>query len=182
MDSPDDRSTGFTRRGMLAFALATAAPRLSFAAEPPMGDDGLYQQDWFLQSFLDLAEDLAEATAKSKRFVLLWEQHGCPYCHDLHRINFADARAVAYIRERFAVLQLNLWGDREVTDFDGEKLREKDFARKYRINISSKNRRRGGKERRRKISPLKLELSNLIMIPIEFHYGYGVFFSCRAAI
>ena len=136
MDSPDDRSTGFTRRGVLAFALATAAPRLSFAAEPPMGDDGLYRQDWFLQSFLDLAEDLAEATARNKRFVLLWEQRGCPYCHDLHRINLADAQAVAYIRERFAVLQLNLWGDREVTDFDGEKLREKDFARKYRINFT----------------------------------------------
>jgi thioredoxin-related protein len=43
---------------------------------------------------------------------------------------------IAYIRERFAVLQLNLWGDREVTDFDGEKLREKDFARKYRINFT----------------------------------------------
>ncbi len=101
-----------------------------------MGDDGLYKQDWFLQSFLELPEDLAEATAKGKRFVLLWEQRGCPYCHDLHRINFADAKATAYIRERFAILQLNLWGDREVTDFDGEKLREKDFARKYRINFT----------------------------------------------
>lgn len=125
----------FTRRGFLALPLA-AASWPAFAAETPMGDDGIYKQDWFLQSFLELAEDLAEATAKGKRLVLLWEQRGCPYCHDLHRINLADTKTVAYIRERFAVLQLNLWGDRDMTDFDGEKLREKDFARKYRINFT----------------------------------------------
>ncbi len=129
-------SGGFTRRGVLALAFAAAIPKRTLAAEAPMGDDGLYKQDWFLQSFLDLAEDLAEATAKGKRLVLLWEQRGCPYCHDLHRINLVDDKTVAYIREHFAVIQLNLWGDREVTDFDGEKLREKDFARKYRINFT----------------------------------------------
>lgn len=129
-------SGAFTRRDVLAFALAAAVPKGVFAAEAPMGDDGLHKQDWFVQSFLELPEDLAEATAKGKRLVLLWEQRGCPYCADLHRINLADAKTVAYIRERFAVLQLNLWGDRDVTDFDGEKLREKDFARKYRINFT----------------------------------------------
>lgn len=142
MGSNRIRAGGFSRRGFLGLSLAAAVPgtgwpsRAGAAAEPPMGDDGLYKQDWFLQSFLELPEDLAEATAKGKRFVLLWEQRGCPYCHDLHLINFADAKTVAYIRERFAIVQLNLWGDREVTDFDGEKLREKDFARKYRINFT----------------------------------------------
>jgi len=29
-----------------------------------LGDDGLYEQPWFLQSFLDLREDLEEAAAK----------------------------------------------------------------------------------------------------------------------
>ena len=133
---------GFSRRNFLALSLAAAVPpavwpsRSGAAIEPHLGDDGLYKQDWFLQSFLELPEDLAEATAAGKRLVLLWEQRGCPYCHDLHRINLADATTSAFIRARFAVLQLNLWGDREVTDFDGEKLREKEFARKYRINFT----------------------------------------------
>ncbi len=104
--------------------------------EPKMSDDGLHKQDWFVESFLELADDLADATAAKKRFAVLWEQRGCPYCHDLHIINLRDRAATAYIRERFAVLQLNLWGDRMVTDFDGEKLREKDLARKYRVNFT----------------------------------------------
>lgn len=140
MNSTRDRIVGISRRGLLALPLLAAMPLSArpshAAAEPAMGDDGLYKQDWFVQSFLELAEDLAEATAKKKRLVLLWEQRGCPYCLDLHRINLADAKTTAYIKERFAVIQLNLWGDREVTDFDGEKLREKDFARKYRINFT----------------------------------------------
>jgi thioredoxin-related protein len=139
MDSTRGRIVGISRRSLLALPLLAAAPlsaRPLHATEPAMGDDGLYKQDWFVQSFLELAEDLAEATAKKKRLVLLWEQRGCPYCFDLHRINLADAKTAAYIKERFAVIQLNLWGDREITDFDGEKLREKDFARKYRINFT----------------------------------------------
>ncbi|MBM3566682.1 MAG: thioredoxin [Alphaproteobacteria bacterium] len=79
---------------------------------------------------------MAEATAAKKRFAILWEQRGCPYCHDLHLINLRDPAAVSYIRERFVILQLNFWGDRMVTDFDGEKLREKELARKYRINFT----------------------------------------------
>lgn len=136
------RGGPISRRGMLALPLAAAIAwagwpaRTDAAAEPRLGDDGLHKQDWFLESFLDLAEDLAEATQAGKRLVVLWEQRGCPYCHDLHRINLADAKVVAYIRAHFVILQLNLWGDREVTDFDGEKLREKDFARKYRINFT----------------------------------------------
>lgn len=101
-----------------------------------MEDDGLYHEEWFLKSFLDLAEDVKESTAAKKRFVIIWEQRGCPYCWDLHRINFADAKATTYIRERFNILQLNLWGDRQVTDFDGEVLAEKNMARKYRINFT----------------------------------------------
>lgn len=96
-----------------------------------LGDDGLYHQSWFLSSFLDLKEDLAEAQAEGKRFVVLWEQKGCPYCRDMHLINFADPEINRYVRENFVVLQLNLWGDREVTDFDGETLREKEIARKW---------------------------------------------------
>lgn len=104
--------------------------------EATVGDDGLHKQSWFLESFMVLSEDLAEATAAGKRFVIVWEQRGCPYCRDMHVVNLADPKVNQWIRERFAVLQLNLWGDRQVTDFDGQVLSEKDLARKYRINFT----------------------------------------------
>lgn len=119
---------------MLAVLSIVAAPAV--AAEKyvaKLGDDGLYHQDWFVNSFLDLGEDLADATKANKRFAIIWEQKGCPYCRDVHTINFADDTLRNWIKERFAIVQLNLWGDREVKDFDGQVLPEKDLARKYRV-------------------------------------------------
>ncbi len=48
-------------------------------------------------------------------------------------VNFARPEINNYVRENFAVLQLDLWGSREVTDFDGEALQERALARKWGI-------------------------------------------------
>lgn len=104
--------------------------------EPILGDDGLYHQSWFLNSFMDLKEDLTAAAEAGKRFAVVFEQKGCPYCRDMHTVNLADPKLNAWIRERFDILQINLWGDREVTDFDGEALPEKEFAQKYNVNFT----------------------------------------------
>jgi thioredoxin-related protein len=101
--------------------------------EPRLLEDGLYTQDWFLQSFLDLKLDLADTAAGGKRLAILWEQRGCPYCKDMHTINFADPEINDYVRANFNVIQLNLWGDRPVTDFDGQEMSEKALARKWGI-------------------------------------------------
>ena len=61
----------------------------------------------------------------------MWELRGCPYCKETHLVNFARADVEVYIKTNFEVLQLNIIGSREVTDFDGEKLSEKAFAQKY---------------------------------------------------
>lgn len=116
---------------VLGWLFAAGALAAEERIEPILGDDGLYHQSWFAQSFLDMREDLAEAQAAGKRFAVVWEQKGCPYCRDMHTINFADPRINKYVRENFVILQLNLWGDREVTDFDGEALPEKEIARKW---------------------------------------------------
>nr|VFJ48857.1 MAG: Thioredoxin-related protein [Candidatus Kentron sp. DK] len=113
---------------------AASAPEQTanqIAPPPVIADDGLHKQPWFLDSFLELADDLAEAQAQGKRFAIVWEQKGCPYCEELHTANFAKPEINRYVRDNFVVLQLNLWGDRQVTDFDGEVLAEKALARKW---------------------------------------------------
>lgn len=97
----------------------------------PVGDDGLYKQPWMPETFLDMREDLTTAAEEGKMLALIWEQKGCPYCKETHQINFRDAAVVKYITDNFIVLQMNMWGDREVTDFDGEAMPEKAFAQKY---------------------------------------------------
>ena len=92
-------------------------------------ENGMYTESWFLQSFLDLADDLDEANAQGKRFAIMWEVKGCPYCRETHFVNFADDETRHFIRENFVVLQLNVQGSRAVTDFDGEEMEERELAR-----------------------------------------------------
>jgi hypothetical protein len=83
------------RAAVLAAALLIGAPAATRAADPPLpppvgpvtprvepmlAEDGLYHQSWFQLSFLNLREDFAEAKATGKRFAVVFEQRGCPYC------------------------------------------------------------------------------------------------------
>jgi len=104
--------------------------------EPTLADNGLHTQPWFLESFLELSDDLAEAAAEGKHFAVLWEQRGCPYCREMHRVNFADERIKNFVTSNFVVLQLDLWGSRKATDFDGEVLEERHLARKWGVNFT----------------------------------------------
>src|SRR6478609_9819383 len=127
-----------TRRTLLTGAVAaTGAMALAPArAEPILTDDGLYKQSWFLESFLDLGDDLEGAGKEGKRFVVMWELKGCPYCKETHFVNFAQPRIEDYVKTNFEVLQLNIIGSRKVTDFDGAELSEKDLAAKYGVRFT----------------------------------------------
>ena len=122
-----------TRRSLLAGLAATCALPGGAAAQAIITEDGLHRQPWFIDSLLELPDDLAAATASKKRFAILWELRGCPYCTKMHEINFAKPEIESFVKERFDVLQLNFIGSREVTDFDGQKLSEKRLAAKYGI-------------------------------------------------
>ena len=49
-----------------------------------IGEDGLYEQPWIIETFKDLNEDLEEANQDQKRFMILFEQKGCGYCKRMH--------------------------------------------------------------------------------------------------
>ena len=120
--------------GCAGSALAARPPEARSAAV--LTDDGLYTQPWFLQSFLELGDDLQAAADKGKRLAIMWELRGCPYCKETHLVNFARPEIENYVKERFEILQLNIVGSREVTDFDGEKLTEKRIAEKYGVRFT----------------------------------------------
>ncbi|WP_425091915.1 thioredoxin family protein [Tropicimonas sp. S265A] len=101
----------------------------SGAAE--LGDDGLHKATWMHDTFKDLREDLADATAEGKRLALIIEQRGCIYCTRMHETVFPDPTIDALLNDRFYVVQINMFGDVEVTDFDGEALAEKDIVQKW---------------------------------------------------
>jgi thioredoxin-related protein len=129
-----------TRRTLLAGAasLGTSLAALGAARadEPILTDDGLYKQPWFLESFLDLSDDLEGAAKEGKRFAIMWELKGCPYCKETHFVNFAQPKISDYIKNNFEILQLNIIGSRKVTDFDGTEMSEKELAAKYGVRFT----------------------------------------------
>ena len=109
---------------LLAFALL-AAP--AHAAKLP---------DYFLLSFLDLDEDMAEAQSQGKHLLLYFHQEGCPYCLAMENTAFPDPRVDALLRKHFLGIDLNIWGDRLVTLADGEEISEKALARKLNVQFT----------------------------------------------
>ena len=126
-----------TRRSLIVGAAALGASGLAGArAEALLTEDGLYRQSWFLDSFLELGDDLEGAAKAGKRFAIMWELKGCPYCRETHLVNFARPDIEDFIRTNFEVLQLNIIGSRPVKDFDGTDVSEKALAAKYGIRFT----------------------------------------------
>lgn len=98
---------------------------------PVKDEEGIYHQAWFPQSFLDLKDDFAEAKASGKRFAVLFEQRGCIYCVKMHKEVLALRYINDYVRKNFHIVQMDLWGAREATDFDGKALTEKKLAERW---------------------------------------------------
>ena len=117
----------------ILFTLLTAVFLGNMAAAATVGDDGLHIQPWIRDTFKDLQEDLDEANAEGKRLAIFFEQRGCIYCTKMHESVYPDPELSDYIDENFFVIQLNLHGDLEVVDFDGDTLTEKQIARKWGI-------------------------------------------------
>jgi thioredoxin-related protein len=89
--------------------------------------------DWFKNSFLDIREDVEEATSAGKRVMLYFYQDGCPYCAKLLQDNFSQRSIVEKSRQYLDVIAVNMWGDREVTSLDGRTMTEKEFATGLRV-------------------------------------------------
>ena len=83
---------------------------------------------WFKDSFLDIRDDISEATESGKRVLLYFYQDGCPYCERLVKENMSQKDIVDSLQNKFDVIAINMWGDREVVGLDGKETTEKNFA------------------------------------------------------
>ena len=113
----------YTALGALCIVLMSAAR--SHAAEAP-GEIEI--PAWFKISFLDLRDDVKEATAAKKRVMIYFGQNGCPYCKRLMEVNFKQPDIVAGTRRQLDAIEINIFGSREVVWLDGKSRSEKEFA------------------------------------------------------
>ena len=119
---------------ILLLGLQTSV-RAEEAAEAPAGAH-FEIPAWFKNSFLDLRDDVATAAAGKRRLIIYIGQDGCPYCRELLQNNFSQKAIVDYTRKHFDVLAINMWGDAEITDFNGQQLSEKKFAEQLKVQFT----------------------------------------------
>lgn len=97
--------------------------------------DTIYPE-WFKVSFMELEEDVAEAAAEGKRLMILFHQDGCPYCNAFIEKNLAQKDIEDTLKEKFDVIEINMWGDREVVSIDGKTFTEKEFAQALSVQFT----------------------------------------------
>ncbi len=132
-----------SRLGVMMVVLYVAMLLASNAGAAPEKTRGAYlggiateYPAWFKNSFLDLREDINEATSHNKRVMLLFTQDNCPYCNALVERNLAQKEIEQRLRARFDVIAINVWGDREVTGLDGVKQNEKSYATSQKVQFT----------------------------------------------
>jgi len=91
---------------------------------------------WFKESFLDIAEDAAEAAEAEKHVMLFLHLNGCPYCYKMVEENIKHAPYTDFIREHFDVIALNIRGDREVALNAETSLTEKELADRLKVTYT----------------------------------------------
>ena len=96
-----------------------------------IGDDGLHKAAWMRETFKDLSEDLQEANAEGKKLAVLVEQQNCLYWKKMHENVFSDPFVFQYLIDHFFVVQINMFGNVEVTDFDGQTLEKREMVSKW---------------------------------------------------
>lgn len=118
----------------LALLVLTLAPLALLAAADPRDP----YEHFFQPTFGDFQEELDQARADGKKAVLIFfELEECPFCHRMKQQVLNQPEVQDYFREHFAIFSVDVEGDVEVTDFQGNSMRQSDFAfREFRVRAT----------------------------------------------
>ena len=88
----------------------------------------------FDQHFNDYSENLEEAIdAKKKGIFVFFHMEECPFCQKMRRNVLGEKAVVDYFKQHFLNFELDVESDIILTDFDGNTLPEKNFAKHHNL-------------------------------------------------
>ncbi len=93
---------------------------------------------FFDQTFGDFSQELEAAREQGKKGILImFEMDECPFCHRMKTTVLNQVPVQDYYKEHFLVLPMDIEGDVEITDFDGNAMKQKDFAfKQFRVRAT----------------------------------------------
>ncbi|HDP88990.1 MAG TPA: thioredoxin [Thioalkalivibrio sp.] len=110
---------------LLTLLVLLACAPLAFAAEGPRDP----YRHFFQDTFGDFQEELEMARDEGKKGVLIFfEMDECPFCHRMKQHVLNQPVVQDYFREHFRIFAVDIEGDIEITDFQGNLTKQKDFA------------------------------------------------------
>ncbi|MCL5060571.1 MAG: thioredoxin fold domain-containing protein [Candidatus Thermoplasmatota archaeon] len=121
---------------LTAFPLHAAEPATAVKPGTYYGAKTTEYPAWFKDSFLHLKEDIDEARKNRKRVILMFTQDGCPYCSALVERNLSQREIEATMKDKFDVIAINLWGDKELVGLDGKAYTEKTYSAAQKIQFT----------------------------------------------
>lgn len=84
---------------------------------------------FFDTTFGDFTEELEVAEEEGKKGILIFfEMEECPFCHRMKGSVLNQPDVIDYFKKHFRIFQVDIEGDIEMTDFDGNLTTQKDFA------------------------------------------------------
>lgn len=83
---------------------------------------------WFKDSFLEIADDVDDASEAGKHVLLFFELNGCPYCDRMLEESFEAEPLSSYIQANFDTIAINIQGDREIAFNDEITVTEKELG------------------------------------------------------
>ena len=86
-------------------------------------------QKFFDESFGDFSEEMTLAREQGKKGILLFfEMDECPFCHRMKTTILNQPEVIGYFKKHFLIYSVDIEGDVEINDFQGNSITQKDFA------------------------------------------------------
>ena len=84
---------------------------------------------FFDETWGDLRDELQQARDEGKKGILLFfELDECPFCHRMKRSVLNQPEVQEYFRKHFRIFIIDIEGDVEMVDFQGNTTTQKDFS------------------------------------------------------
>ena len=94
-------------------------------------------QFFFEQNLGDLQEELAVAKDDGKKgMFVFFEMDECPFCHRMKRTVLNQPDIQDFFKQNFHSISVDVEGDVEIVDFDGNHTTQKEFASKNRVRAT----------------------------------------------
>ncbi len=121
-------------RSYIALLLLVVTGSLSTQVVATTRDPG---QHFFQESFWDYTEELETAREEGKKgVVIFFELTECPFCHWMKQNVLNQIPVQDYYRKNFRVFRLDIEGDVEMVDFQGNTTTMKAFAKRARVRAT----------------------------------------------